>query len=196
MSGGGMLTRLQWLYVLTVAVILFALAGAVNICREVDEMEERMEELETMSQSETVTSTPDTEPTYYDIPLSHYLQDYTMEVCEAYGLDPEVAYAVMHVESRYQLDADSGQAYGLMQISGVVAEAYGVDVTDPKENIKLGCWLLATYYHQYEDMHKALMAYNQGPGGAAASWAQGVTQTDYSRAVTAAAENLRKEGRE
>lgn len=183
------MTRLQWLYLLTVAVILFALGGSLAICKEIGELDSRVSALETVETSEEAA-----EPTYYDIPLSHYLQDYTMEVCEAYGLDPEIAYAVMHVESRYQPDADSGQAYGLMQISGVVAEAYGVDVTDPKENIKLGCWLLATYRNQYDDMHKALMAYNQGQGGAVSAWTQGIIQTDYSREVLAAVKNLRKEG--
>ena len=186
------MTRLQWLYLLAVAVALFALGGTLAVCREIGELEARVTALE-MVEPEEEEQEP--APTYYDIPLSHFLQDYTTEVCEAYGLAPEIAYGVMYVESRYQPDADSGQAYGFMQISNVVAESYGVDATDPKANIKLGCWLLATYYHQYEDMHKALMAYNQGPGGAAASWAQGVTQTDYSRAVTAAAENLRKEGK-
>ena len=193
MSGGGMLTRLQWLYLLAVAVALFALGGTLAVCREIGELEARVTALE-MVEPEAEEQEP--APTYYDIPLSHFLQDYTVEVCDAYGLAPEIAYGVMYVESRYQPDADSGQAYGFMQISRVVAEAYGVDATDPKANIKLGCWLLATYYHQYEDMHKALMAYNQGPGGAAASWAQGVTQTDYSRAVMQTAENLRKEGQE
>ena len=187
------MTRLQWLYLLAVAVALFALGGTLAVCREIGELEARVTALEIV-EPETVQEEPT--PTYYDIPLSHFLQDYTVEVCDAYGLDPAVAYGVMYVESRFQPDADSGQAYGLMQISWAVAESYGVDVTDPKANIKLGCWLLATYYHQYEDMHKALMAYNQGPGGAAASWAQGVTQTDYSRAVMQTAENLRKEGRE
>lgn len=192
MSGGGMLTRLQWLYLLAVAVALFALGGTLAICEEIGQLEARVTALETSEPEEA----PELEPTYYDIPVSHFLQAYTLEVCEAYGLPPEIAFGVMYVESRFQPDADSGQAYGLMQISNVVAEAYGVDATDPKANIKLGCWLLATYYHQYEDMHKALMAYNQGPGGAAASWAQGVTQTDYSRAVMQTAENLRKEGQE
>ena len=182
------MTRLQWLYVLTVAVILFALGGTMAIYKEIGEIEARVTALETVEPEEAP------EPTYYDIPLSHYLQDYTVEVCEAYGLDPEVAYAVMHVESRYQLDADSGQAYGLMQISGVVAEAYGVDVTDPKENIKLGCWLLATYRNQYDDMHKALMAYHQGYGGAALSWSRGEMQSDYSRVVLDTARKLRKDG--
>lgn len=186
------MTRLQWLYLLAVAVALFALGGTLTVCREIGELEARVTALEIV---EPEAAQEEPAPTYYDIPLSHFLQGYTVEVCDAYGLDPAVAYGVMYVESRYHPDADSGQAYGLMQISRAVAESYDVDVTDPKANIKLGCWLLATYYHQYEDMHKALMAYNQGPGGAAASWAQGVTQTDYSRAVTAAAENLRKEGK-
>ena len=183
------MTRLQWLYLLTVAVILFALGGTLAICEEIGQLEARVTALETVESEEA----PESERTYYDIPLSHYLQDYTVEVCEAYGLDPEIAYAVMHVESRYQPDADSGQAYGLMQISGVVAENYGVDVTDPRANIKLGCWLLATYYHQYEDMHRALASYHQGQGGASAAWAQGVRETDYSREVLAAVKNLRKE---
>ena len=187
------MTRLQWLYLLAVAVALFALGGSLAICREIGELEARVTALEIV-EPETVQEEP--APTYYDIPLSHFLQDYTMEVCDAYGLAPEIAYGVMYVESRYQLGAESGQAYGLMQISRVVAESYGVDATDPKANIKLGCWLLATYIDQYEDVHRALMAYNQGPGGAAVSWAQGVTQTDYSRAVMQTAENLRMEGQE
>lgn len=185
------MTRLQWLYLLAVAVALFALGGTLAVCREIGELEARVTALE-MVEPEEEEQEP--APTYYDIPLSHFLQDYTTEVCEAYGLAPEIAYGVMYVESRYQPDADSGQAYGLMQISNVVAEAYGVDATDTKENIKLGCWLLATYYHQYEDMHKALMAYNQGQGGAASDWTQGIIQTDYSRAVMSAAESFKKEG--
>lgn len=184
------MTRLQWLYLLAVAVALFALGGTLAVCREIGELEARVTALEA---AEPEAEEQEPAPTYYDIPLSHFLQDYTIEVCQAYGLDPAVAYGVMYVESRFQPDADSGQAYGFMQISRVVAESYGVDATDTKENIKLGCWLLATYYHQYEDMHKALMAYNQGQGGAVSAWAQGIIQTDYSRAVMSAAENLKKE---
>ena len=52
----------------------------------------------------------------YDIPLDPDLQRYTIETCEAYGITPEVVFAVMWRESRYEADAvgDGGRAYGLM----------------------------------------------------------------------------------
>lgn len=188
------MTRTQWLFCLAAAVLAFAVGGSVAICRQIGELEARVTALEETEQEPPAGEDVQVS-TYYNVPLSHYLQDYTMEVCDEYGLDPALAIAVMYVESRYQVDADSGAAYGLMQISGVVADSYGVNVTEPRNNIRLGCWLLATYCHQYEDTHRALMAYNMGQGAAAEAWEAGVRSTDYSAEVLDKAAEIGAAGR-
>ena len=124
---------------------------------------------------------------YRDIPISHELQDVTLAACEEYGVLPDVLFAVMEVESGYQLDAQNGECYGLMQIHSInlpwLQEQIGVtDLSDPAQNIKAGAYILGGYLERYS-LTDSLMAYNLGEGGAKAQWAQGIHETAYTRKV-------------
>lgn len=130
---------------------------------------------------------------YRDIPLDHELQDAALAACEEYGLLPDVLYAVMEVESGYQLDAQNGECYGLMQIHSInlpwLQEQIGVtELSDPAQNIEAGAYILGGYLERYS-LTDSLMAYNLGEGGAKAQWAQGIHETAYTRKVLACLES-------
>lgn len=124
---------------------------------------------------------------YRDIPLDHELQDVAQAACEEYGVLPDILFAVMDVESGYQLDAQNGECYGLMQIHSInlpwLQEQIGTtDLSDPAQNIKAGAYILSGYLERYS-LTDSLMAYNLGEGGAKAQWAQGIHETAYTRKV-------------
>ena len=124
---------------------------------------------------------------YRDIPLDHELQDVALAACEEYGVLPDILFAVMDVESGYQLDAQNGEGYGLMQIHSInlpwLQEQIGTtDLSDPAQNIKAGAYILGGYLERYS-LTDSLMAYNLGEGGAKAQWAQGIHETAYTRKV-------------
>lgn len=126
---------------------------------------------------------------YRDIPLDHELQDVALAACEEYGVLPDVLFAVMEVESGYQLDARNGECYGLMQIHSInlpwLQEQIGTtDLSDPAQNIEAGAYILGGYLERYS-LTDSLMAYNLGEGGAKAQWAQGIHETAYTRKVLA-----------
>ena len=124
---------------------------------------------------------------YRDIPLSHALQDVADRACEEYGILPDVLYAVMEVESGYQLDAQNGECYGLMQIHAINMEYLSnnigtTDLTDSEQNIKAGAFILGGYLEKYS-LTDSLMAYNLGEGGAKRLWKQGIHETGYTNKV-------------
>ena len=120
---------------------------------------------------------------YRDIPLPHELQDVADEACEEYGIRPDVLYAVMEIESGYQVDAKNGSCYGLMQIHTINMEYLSnnigtTDLTDPVQNIRAGAFILGGYLKKYS-LPDSLMAYNLGEGGAKRLWKQGIHETGY-----------------
>ena len=124
---------------------------------------------------------------YRDIPLSHALQDVADRACEEYGILPDVLYAVMKVESGYQVDAQNGSCYGLMQIHTINMEYLSsnigtTDLTDPEQNIEAGAFILGGYLEKYS-LTDSLMAYNLGEGGAKRLWKQGIHETGYTKKV-------------
>lgn len=149
--------------------------------------EEQIEMVEPVTCRLTITVKALEVDKYRDIPLSHELQDVALAACEEYGVLPDVLFAVMEVESGYQLDAQNGECYGLMQIHSInlpwLQEQIGTtDLSDPTQNIKAGAYILGGYLERYS-LTDSLMAYNLGEGGAKAQWAQGIHETAYTRKV-------------
>lgn len=149
--------------------------------------EEQIEMVEPVTCRLTITVKVLEVDKYRDIPLSHELQDVALAACEEYGVLPDVLFAVMEVESGYQLDARNGECYGLMQIHSInlpwLSEQIGTtDLSDPTQNIKAGAYILGGYLERYS-LTDSLMAYNLGEGGAKAQWAQGIHETAYTRKV-------------
>lgn len=142
-------------------------------------------------------------PASCSVPLAGELKQYAEEVCREYDVPPELAYAVMQVESGYTVDAVSKTGdYGLMQINSINAkwlenELEVTDLMDARQNITAGCYMLGMYLDKYDgDTNRALMAYNLGAGGAERAWKQGVRYTDYTNKVWAAMLNLLEEERD
>lgn len=128
---------------------------------------------------------------YYDIPLSKELQLYTYTKCADLGIaeDYELVLAMMWQESNYRPNLiSSTNDYGLMQINkynhGWLSEELGItDFLDPYQSIDAGTHIIASLLMKYEDLHKALMAYNYGEGGARSHWNRGTYTSSYSRGV-------------
>jgi hypothetical protein len=125
-----------------------------------------------------------------EIPLSDGWQCFTQEMCNKYGLDYPLVLGLMETESSFRDDADSGWAYGLCQIGYINEEelsALGMDIYTNEGNIEAGCYLLSDLMTRHS-VSESLMAYNMGEFGAEEFWAQGITESQYSRDVLAAAQ--------
>ncbi len=96
--------------------------------------------------------------------MSDELQIFTRKQAEYNHVPYILVLAVMEQESRFQLDADSGDSYGLMQIHHIHGPRE--IVMEPHENIKIGTWLLGYLWTRYHDWNKVLVAYNCGETGA------------------------------
>ena len=80
------------------------------------------------------------------------------------GLDAALVRAVVHAESAFDPDAESGKgAVGLMQLMATTAIDYGVtDRSDPWQNLLAGATHLRRLLDLYGDTTLALAAYNAG----------------------------------
>ena len=128
----------------------------------------------------------------FDIPLEESVQKEIATLCEGAGIEPEIVYAMMWRESRFQPDAvgDNGQSFGLMQIMQKWhverMERLGVDnLLDPVQNATVGIDLMAELLEKYGgSLEMALTAYNCGTGGAYKNFFQyGVYANDYALTV-------------
>ena len=129
---------------------------------------------------------------YYDIPLSKELQDYTRKICEEYGnVDETLVYALIKQESNFRVKAlgDNGKSKGLMQIQEIWhkkrMEKLGVDsLMTAKGNIRVGIDILSEKIDKYDDLGKALTAYNAGDGGAYKYYfSKGIYANDYAKKI-------------
>ena len=129
---------------------------------------------------------------YYDIPLSKELQDYTRKICEEYGnVDETLVYALIKQESNFRVEAlgDNGKSKGLMQIQEIWhkerMKKLGVDsLMTAKGNIRVGIDILSEKIDKYNDLGKALTAYNAGDGGAYKYYfSKGIYANDYAKKI-------------
>lgn len=131
---------------------------------------------------------------YYNVPLSHELQDLVFTMCDKYGLPYEIILSVIYHESTYRphLVGDSGAAYGLMQVQPkwhlTRMAKYGIysneELFDPFANVCVGIDYLGELYRVGKGLEWTLMAYNGGPDYADALTARGVT-SKYAESVIA-----------
>lgn len=138
------------------------------------------------------------EPTYYNIPLSKDLQLYTYNKCVEYGIPEhyELILAMMWQESNYRVNLISPtDDYGIMQINSC-NHSWLVDLLGPtdflsaNDNINAGVYVISKLLIKYDDVHKALMAYNMGEHGASLNWQAGNYTSSYSRNVVAKREAI------
>lgn len=128
-------------------------------------------------------------PEIYNVPLDDALQRYTYNLCVDYEIEEyyPLVLAVMWRESEFVPTIISKtNDYGLMQINKVnhewLSDKLGItDFLDEEQNIHAGVFMLSLYLHKYEDIDKALMAYNMGENGAKKRWDAGIYSTNYTR---------------
>lgn len=68
-----------------------------------------------------------------DIPLSYELQEVMQQACEDYGVPYALALAIAECESSFNLDADNGTCWGLMQVHPINYDrlrGLGIEPTD------------------------------------------------------------------
>lgn len=206
-----------WMYLLNVCVVMLAICCIV-LSHEIDILKDRVFNLEATKPIKTlsmVMDLPDAseleshEPpgrTYFDVPLEEELQDYIFDICEEYGVDPELIVSMIFHESNFDSAAigenDSGYSYGLMQImprwNYERMERLGcLDLLNPYQNVLVGVDLVAEYVQKGYGIEWALMAYNGGPSYANRKAAEGVVSgyvtriTDYANGLCRASESLR-----
>ncbi|MBX5480776.1 MAG: transglycosylase SLT domain-containing protein [Myxococcaceae bacterium] len=89
------------------------------------------------------------------------------QYCTLYHRDPDLALAIMTVESDFNPKAESpAGAVGLMQVMPHWKKVLGIqgDLRDPEVSIQYGLQVLGFYQEMYKDTELALTAYNRGPG--------------------------------
>lgn len=108
---------------------------------------------------------------YRTFPL--YYGEYIDKYAAEYGHDRYFIMGMIFAESKFDKNAHSGKAKGLMQLTDAtaeeLAEKLGLDfyedmAYDPETNIRMGCFYLNYLLSIYENEATALAAYNAGPG--------------------------------
>ncbi|MEP6989489.1 MAG: transglycosylase SLT domain-containing protein [bacterium] len=115
-----------------------------------------------------------------------------VDVAQAEGIDPELAFRLVKLESDFNVHATSPVgAIGLTQVMPSTARFYRKGITaqglyDPNVNLRIGFRYLRGLVDEYNgDMKTALLVYNRGPVAVARSKAQGDNPSNgYDRIVT------------
>jgi len=104
----------------------------------------------------------------YRIPAD--LAALVFDIAQREGLDPELAFRLVNVESRFNPRAQSNAgAYGLAQVQVATAKFYDPEITEerlyePELNLQIGFRYLRDLIETYAgDIKMALLAYNRGP---------------------------------
>ena len=114
------------------------------------------------------------------------------DVARAEGIDPELAFRLVKLESDFNVHATSPVgAIGLTQVMPSTARFFHKGITaqrlyEPRTNLRVGFRYLRGLVKEYHgDMKTALLVYNRGPAAVAKSRAQGDNPSNgYDRIVT------------
>jgi soluble lytic murein transglycosylase-like protein len=108
-------------------------------------------------------------PEYFNVPLSHDIQDHIFEVCEEYGIAPALVVAMIAQESDFGAHkvGDGGDSAGLLQVQQKWhqerMDRLGCDnLLDPYQNITVAVDYIAELKEINSDLYWVLMAYNGG----------------------------------
>jgi Soluble lytic murein transglycosylase and related regulatory proteins (some contain LysM/invasin domains) len=135
---------------------------------QITELQDRMTELE-LEQENIVTWSVDP-----NIDLSADLQIHMQQLCKSYDVPYTIMLAIAEHESGFQVNAigyNTNGTYdiGLFQINSVnhdwLMNDYGLDVTNPKENIESAAVMLAMFLDRH-DIETAIACYAAGEYGA------------------------------
>lgn len=114
---------------------------------------------------------------YYRKPILKFIypknyQEYVEKYAKKYGVEEEIVYATIKVESNFNENATSNSnAKGLMQLLDTTAQEMAkdeeinvVDLFDAEINIMLGTKYIAKLIEKYGNLELAIAAYNAGIG--------------------------------
>jgi soluble lytic murein transglycosylase-like protein len=115
-----------------------------------------------------------------------------VDVAQAEGIDPELAFRLVKLESDFNVHAKSPVgAVGLTQLMPSTARFYQKDITvqklyNPNTNLRIGFRYLRGLVDEYNgNVKTALLVYNRGPVAVAKSQAQGNNPSNgYDRILT------------
>ena len=117
--------------------------------------------------------------TYFDVPLSHDLQDHIFSLCDTYGVDPVLVITIIETESNFQPNAVNynGTCFGLMQVYKNMhlqrMNRLGVtNLYDPYQNVTVGIDLLGELYSSGRGTDWVLYRYSGGMTSYAATIAR------------------------
>lgn len=133
----------------------------------------------------------------YELGYPRPFGDEIKQAAAEFALEPELLWAVMREESRFQpAVASHAGAVGLLQIMPATGEEIATNLglefdrqmlTEPEVNIRFGAYYLRAMLNRYDDdLDKALAAYNGGPGNVN-RWQSselGATRAGFPTAVT------------
>lgn len=121
------------------------------------------------------TEEPETIETteYFDVPLSHELQNYIFAECEKHNIAPAIVVSMIEQESNYDssIIGDDGESTGLLQIQKKWHEERMdrlgcTDLLDAFQNVTVAIDYLAELKDRNSDLYWVLMAYNSGASNA------------------------------
>ena len=108
---------------------------------------------------------------FYAVYLPKRYESFVHDSAKEFGLDDELLFAVIRVESNFNSGAvSSAGAVGLMQIMPSTASFIGSvlgeepDLLDARQNIRAGAWYLRYLLDKFGDRTLAVAAYNAGEG--------------------------------
>jgi soluble lytic murein transglycosylase-like protein len=122
--------------------------------------------------SQRILEPPDTPILRYTAryPVSNELATKIVEAAAAEGIDPELAFRLVRVESQFRARARGpGGSLGLTQLMPSTARYLDrslrseEDILEPQTNLRLGFRYLRNMIDRYGDVRLALLAYNRGP---------------------------------
>ena len=182
---------------LTIAGIYLLTACAANAAApaepETPEVEAAMEAQAVTAEAEieAVAAEVTLDPEWYipDLPLSCAEQEALWEACQEFQVDHAIMLSLVERESNFRnIRGDGGDSIGYCQIqprwwSGLMAEIGAEDLTDPEDNFRTACAILAELTERYGNVEDALSAYNTGKPG----------HTEYAAAVIAGMEDWKND---
>lgn len=135
-------------------------------------------------------------PEYFNVPLSHDIQDHIFATCDEYGIAPALVVAMIAQESDFGAHkvGDGGDSAGLLQVQQKWhqerMDRLGCDnLLDPYQNITVAVDYIAELKEINPDLYWVLMAYNSGMHRATKNMEAG-KYSDYAVEVTEYAAQL------
>lgn len=127
----------------------------------------------------------------YDVPLTVEQQMAVERIAEEYGIEAELVFGIMKVESKYNVNAvgKDGKYLGIMQVAisnlGELSRKAGVtDLMDFEQCVTAGCYFLKQYGKEADgDVSVTLLYYHGGYRYANNMLKKGKTQDSYTKAV-------------